>query len=205
MDGDLPDLVELRLLIEEHDMIGILDEAHALGVYGVRGTGLVEHLAAESDRWIRTGTLSKAVGSVGGFVAGPQVLIDWLTNFARPYIYSTAAPASQLRRTFNAIRKLESMSSEREVLRTNAIDLRKSLRELGLRVGGTDSPIIAIYATSVREVMAWSYRLKQQGLLVPAIRPPTVPDDGCLLRVSLTHRILMKIWQRWLTRCDRFR
>lgn len=185
MDGDLPDLVELRLLIEEHDMIGILDEAHATGVYGVRGTGLVEHLAAESDRWIRTGTLSKAVGSVGGFVAGPQVLIDWLTNFARPYIYSTAAPASQLRRTFNAIRKLESMSSEREVLRTNAIDLRKSLRELGLRVGGTDSPIIAIYATSVREVMAWSYRLKQQGLLVPAIRPPTVPDDGCLLRVSL--------------------
>ena len=185
MDGDVPDLIELRRLIDDYDMIGILDEAHATGVYGVRGTGLVEHFAAESDRWIRTGTLSKAVGSVGGFVAGPKTLIDWLTNFSRSYIYSTAAPASQLRRTFAAIRKLETMSVERNTLRNNAMSLRKSLRDLGLRVGGMDSPIIAIYATSVSEVMAWSHRLKEHGLLVPAIRPPTVPDDGCMLRVSM--------------------
>ncbi|MFN7843897.1 MAG: aminotransferase class I/II-fold pyridoxal phosphate-dependent enzyme [Pirellula sp.] len=185
MDGDLPDLIELRRLIDVYDMIGILDEAHATGVYGARGMGLVEHFAAESDRWIRTGTLSKAVGSVGGFVAGPKTLIDWLTNFARSYIYSTAAPASQLRRTFAAIRKLETMSVERKTLRNNATSLRKSLRDLGLRVGGTDSPIIAIYATSVSEVMAWSHRLQEHGLLVPAIRPPTVPDDGCMLRVSM--------------------
>jgi 7-keto-8-aminopelargonate synthetase-like enzyme len=185
MDGDVPDLIAMRRLIEENDMIGILDEAHATGVYGARGTGMVEHLAAESDRWIRTGTLSKSVGSVGGFVAGPKTLIDWLTNFARSYIYSTAAPASQLRRTFAAIRKLESMSVERESLRDKAINLRKELRDLGLTVGGDNSPIIAIYATSVHEVVAWSHRLREHGFLVPAIRPPTVPDDGCMLRVSL--------------------
>ena len=185
MDGDLPDLIEMRRLIEENDMIGILDEAHATGVYGIRGTGLVEHFAAESDRWIRTGTLSKSVGSIGGFVAGPRTLINWLTNFARSYIYSTASPASQLRRACVAIRKLETMSLERETLRNNAFNLRKSLRDLGLRVGGEDSPIIAIYASSIDEVMAWSHRLRERGLLVPAIRPPTVPDDGCMLRVSM--------------------
>jgi 7-keto-8-aminopelargonate synthetase-like enzyme len=160
MDGDRPDLIELRRLLDEH-------------------------YNAESDRWIRTGTLSKAVGSVGGFVAGPKTLIDWLTNFARSYIYSTAAPASQLRRTLAAIRKLETMSVERDSLRKNAINLRESLRELGLCVGGADSPIVAIYATSVGEVMAWSHRLRERGILVPAIRPPTVPDDGCLLRISM--------------------
>lgn len=185
MDGDVPDLIELRRLLDEYDMIGILDEAHATGVYGVRGTGLVEHFQAESDRWIRTGTLSKALGSVGGFVAGPKTLIDWLTNFARSYIYSTAAPASQLRRTIATLGRLQNMTEERESLRRNAIHLRTALRNLGLKVGGEDSPIIAIYASGVNEVMMWSQRLREHGLLVPAIRPPTVPADGCLLRVSL--------------------
>lgn len=185
MDGDVPNLIELRGLLDDYDMLGILDEAHATGVYGERGTGLVEHVSADSNRWIRTGTLSKAAGSVGGFVAGPKTLIDWLTNFARSYIYSTAAPASQLRRTIATIRHLESMTAEREDLRRNALQLRRALRDLGLRVGGEDSPIIAIYASDVDEVTAWSNRLRERGLLVPAIRPPTVPDDGCLLRVSL--------------------
>ena len=185
MDGDVPNLIELRRLLDEYDMLGILDEAHATGVYGQRGTGLIEHFQAESDRWIRTGTLSKAVGSVGGFVAGPKTLIDWLTNFARPYIYSTAAPASQLRRTIATLGRLQNMTKERESLRRNSIHLRRALRDLGLRIGGEDSPIIAIYASGVNEVTTWSQRLREHGLLVPAIRPPTVPADGCLLRVSL--------------------
>jgi 8-amino-7-oxononanoate synthase len=185
MDGDTPDLVAMKRVLEEWDLIGIIDEAHATGVYGKRGTGLVEHQDAKSERWIRTGTLSKAVGSVGGFVAGPQVLIDWLTNFARSYIYSTAAPASLLRRTRGLIGKLESMESEREKLRANATHLRSSLRTVGLRVGGVDSPIVAIYANSIEEVLAWSQRLRKCGLFVPAIRPPTVPVDSCMLRVSL--------------------
>lgn len=185
MDGDTPDLVAMKRVLEEWDLIGIIDEAHATGVYGKRGTGLVEHQDAKSERWIRTGTLSKAVGSVGGFVAGPQVLIDWLTNFARSYIYSTAAPASLLRRTRGLIGKLESMESEREKLRANATGLRSSLRTIGLRVGGGDSPIVAIYSNSIEEVLAWSQRLRKCGLLVPAIRPPTVPVDSCMLRVSL--------------------
>lgn len=185
MDGDVPDLIELRRLLDEYDMLGILDEAHATGVYGQRGTGLVEHCEVKSDRWIRTGTLSKAVGSVGGFVAGPKTLIDWLTNFARPYIYSTAAPASQLRRTIATLERLQNMKEERESLRRNSTHLRTALRNLGLKVGGEDSPIIAIYASGVNEVTTWSQRLREHGLLVPAIRPPTVPADGCLLRVSL--------------------
>ncbi|MFN7878038.1 MAG: aminotransferase class I/II-fold pyridoxal phosphate-dependent enzyme [Pirellula sp.] len=185
MDGDVPDLIEMRRFLDEYDMLGILDEAHATGVYGPRGTGLVEHSKAESVRWIRTGTLSKAVGSVGGFIAGPKILIDWLTNFARSYIYSTAAPASQLRRTIAMIQRLENMTAERETLRRNAIHLRMAIRNLGLRVGGEDSPIIAIYASGVDEVTTWSQRLREKGLLVPAIRPPTVPANGCLLRISL--------------------
>ena len=181
----MANLVELRDLIQNYDMVGIVDEAHATGVYGERGTGLVEHFAVDSEHWIRTGTLSKSMGSVGGFVAGSQILIDWLTNFARSYIYSTAAPASQLRRTIAVLHQLETMGKDRISLRQNAVNLRQLLRERGLRVGGVDSPIIAIYASCVSEVMAWSERLKKQGLLVPAIRPPTVPEGGCMLRVSI--------------------
>jgi 8-amino-7-oxononanoate synthase len=199
MDGDVARLAEILQLCEAMNMMGIVDEAHATGVYGNRGTGLIEALGLESDRWIRTGTLSKAIGCMGGFVAGPRRLTDWLCNAARTYVYSTAAPAPLLRAAKKSISLISRMNNERTQLRERSRELRNRLRNLGFRVGGDESPIVAIYVTgssdrpnegastnhASRVVMEWSSQLQEHGLFVPGIRPPTVPESGCLLRVSL--------------------
>jgi 8-amino-7-oxononanoate synthase len=185
MDGDVADLASILELCEKFDATSILDEAHATGVYGVRGAGLQEHLGVESDRLVRIGTLSKAVGCSGAFVAGPDVLIQWLVNHARPYIYSTSMPLPNALSACLALELMQGMSREREELRAKSVRLRKSLKEIGHRVGEGDSPIVPVYANSVREVEAWNSRLRERGFFVPGIRPPTVPAHGCLLRISL--------------------
>jgi 7-keto-8-aminopelargonate synthetase-like enzyme len=172
-------------LCEQFELTAIVDEAHATGVYGKKGGGLVQHFGLSSDRIVKIGTLSKAVGSVGGFVAGPQVLIRWLVNFARSYVYSTSLPIPVVRFASRSIALIQEMESERVRLRQSAVHLRQWLREIGHRVGEGDSPIVSIYAPSVEAVSDWSVRLRRSGFFVPAIRPPTVPRDGSLLRVSL--------------------
>jgi 7-keto-8-aminopelargonate synthetase-like enzyme len=199
MDGDIASLKDILELCETYDMMSIIDEAHATGVYGNRGTGLIEEMSLDSDRWIRTGTLSKAIGCMGGFVSGPKQLTNWLCNSARSYIYSTSAPSYLVKSAKKSIELIPSMTQQRIALRTRSRNLRARLKDLGFRVGGDDSPIIAIYVEGGRStshmvggsgqwsqaVMAWSHKLQECGLFVPGIRPPTVPESGCLLRVSL--------------------
>jgi 7-keto-8-aminopelargonate synthetase-like enzyme len=112
MDGDVADLASILELCEKFDATSILDEAHATGVYGVRGAGLQEHLGVESDRLVRIGTLSKAVGCSGAFVAGPDVLIQWLVNHARPYIYSTSMPLPNALSACLALELMQGMNCE---------------------------------------------------------------------------------------------
>ncbi|MBU6175823.1 MAG: 8-amino-7-oxononanoate synthase, partial [Planctomycetes bacterium] len=185
MDGDVADLASILELCEKFDATAILDEAHATGVYGVRGAGLQEHLGIESDRLVRIGTLSKAVGCSGAFVVGPEVLVQWLVNHARPYIYSTSMPLPNAVSACLALELMQGMSREREGLRAKSVRVRESLKEIGHIVGAGDSPIVPVYAKSVREVEAWNARLRERGFFVPGIRPPTVPSHGCLLRISL--------------------
>jgi 8-amino-7-oxononanoate synthase len=185
MDGDLADLRRVMELCEQFDLTAIVDEAHATGIYGPQGGGLVLHLGIESERLVKIGTLSKSIGAIGGFVAGPKVLIRWLVNFARSYIYSTSLPIPVVRFASRSILLMRQMELERVRLRQTAVHLRTKLRELGHRVGSGDSPIVSIYAPAVETVVGWSARLRERGFYVPAIRPPTVPIDSCLLRVSL--------------------
>ncbi len=186
MDGDLAQLAEINRLCEEFDLHCILDEAHATGVYGESGQGLAEHLGIISNRFISVGTLSKALGCVGGFVAGPRVLIEWLTNFARSWVYSTASTIPNAAAACQAISIAKTMRAERIQLATQAVQLRAKLGQLGLQVGMGDSPIIPIYINDPKRVLLASERLLQMGVYVPAIRPPTVPRDGSLLRISLS-------------------
>lgn len=186
MDGDLAPLFEIDSLCREFDMICILDEAHATGVYGVEGRGLAEHKGLCSERIISVGTLSKALGCVGGFVAGPDVLIDWLTNHARSWIYSTASTIPNAAAACRAISLVRDMQDKRIELARKAIDLRSRLASLGFEVGRGDSPIIPVYINDAKQVMHLSEQLLKAGVYVPAIRPPTVPENRSLLRISLS-------------------
>ena len=186
MGGDLTPLVEINTLCHEFDMQCILDEAHATGVYGENGRGLVEHASVSSERIVSIGTLSKAVGCVGGFVSGSRLLIEWLTNHARSWIYSTALPIPIVAAACKAITLVRNMGSERRELAGKAIELRSRLTGLGFEVGSGDSPIVPIYINDTKKVMELSERLFQMGVFVPAIRPPTVPKNRSLLRVSLS-------------------
>ena len=186
MEGDLAPLVEIDALCHEFDMQCILDEAHATGVYGTNGRGLTEHVGLSRERIICIGTLSKAVGCVGGFASGPSVLIEWLTNHARSWIYSTASPIPTVAAACKAISLVQAMRSERGELASKAIELRSSIAGLGFEVGRGDSPIVPIYINDAKKAMELSERLLQAGVFVPAIRPPTVPKDQSLLRVSLS-------------------
>lgn len=186
MDGDLAPLAEIDLLCHEYDMQCILDEAHATGVYGNQGRGLSEHLSVTSSRIVNIGTLSKALGCVGGFVTGQKVLIDWLKNHARSWIYSTASTIPNASAACKAISLAQNMSIERRGLAKNSTEIRSKLVGLGLEVGTGDSPIIPIYFNDAKKVSALSEQLQQRGVFVPAIRPPTVPKNRSLLRVSIT-------------------
>jgi 8-amino-7-oxononanoate synthase len=185
MDGDFAPLVEIVALAEKHGAMLLVDEAHATGVMGAHGRGLLEHLRVESDSIIRMGTLSKAFGSIGGFVTGSRSLIDWLTNRARTYVFSTAMPAAVCAAGIRALEIVREEPWRRETLLANARMVRDELRRLGWRVGG-DSQIIPVVIGDVATTMQLAARLRSRGLLVPGIRPPSVPTGGSLLRISLS-------------------
>jgi 8-amino-7-oxononanoate synthase len=189
MDGDAAPLAGLLALATRHDAVVILDEAHATGVLGERGTGLTGTLVPGSfdpARLVKVGTLSKALGSQGGFICGGRRLIDWLVNAARPYVFSTglAPPAAAAAR--RALRVLTDEPERRERLAALSALARRRLREAGWAVPEGPAPIIPLVVGPAREAMRLSQRLRDAGLLVPAIRPPSVPEGTARLRVSLT-------------------
>ncbi|MEX2172460.1 MAG: 8-amino-7-oxononanoate synthase [Pirellulales bacterium] len=192
MDGDLAPLPQIAKLATEHEAMLLVDEAHATGVWGEHGRGVVEHFAAsepdvERAVAVRMGTLSKALGSAGGFVCGGQMLIDWLANRARTYVFSTAAPAATAAAALAALEIVENEPQNRRDLLTRAEELRRRLAEAGWNVGCSQSQIIPLIVGDPRRAVALSSRLRERGLLVPAIRPPTVPEGQSLLRISLCH------------------
>ena len=186
MDGDLAPLVELAEVARRHEAMLLLDEAHATGVFGAGGRGVAEHLGVEQSVTTRVGTLSKALGCAGGFVAGSQPLIDWLVNRARSYIYSTAAPAAISAAALAALEIVVAQPERRQQLLQRAESLRARLVTLGWSPGQSASQIIPIVVGQPQPAVELSQRLRRRGLLVPAIRPPTVPEGEACLRVSLT-------------------
>jgi 8-amino-7-oxononanoate synthase len=186
MDGDFAPLPQIAELAREQGAMLLVDEAHATGVFGEQGRGVCEHLGMEDGVQIRIGTLSKGLGSSGGFVAGPQVLIDWLANRARPYVFSTATPEAMAAAGLAALQAVRDEPCRRHELLQRAAILREQLQSGGLNIGRSQSQIIPVILGSPAETMQAAAQLRQAGFFVPGIRPPSVPDGESLLRISLS-------------------
>lgn len=186
MDGDLAPLVELVALARRYDCMLLIDEAHATGVFGQQGRGVAEALNCEDGIHIRVGTLSKALGSAGGFVSGSRRLIDWLANCARSYVFSTASPPAVAAAALAALDIVRDEPQRRETLLQRAVNLRESLMAQGWQIGPSASQIIPLIVGDSARAVALSAALREQGLLVPAIRPPSVPVGQARLRLSLS-------------------
>lgn len=185
MDGDTAPLPQIAELADAHDAMLLVDEAHATGVFGPHGRGLCEAAGIESRVDVKIGTLSKALGCSGGFVAGSRPLVDWLSNRARSYVFSTAPPPVIAAAARAALKIVRNEPSRREQLRTAADELRERLRADGWDTGRSTTQVIPIYLRDAARTMAASEALRSRGLFVPGIRPPSVPEGESLLRVSL--------------------
>jgi 8-amino-7-oxononanoate synthase len=164
----------------------MIDEAHATGVFGEHGQGVAEMLGLEHRVDVRVGTLSKALGSAGGFVCGSRSLVDWLANRARSYVFSTASPPAICSSTLAALAIVRDEPLRRSELVERAADLRERLQADGWNIGASASQIVPVIVEDPERALALSSRLRDSGILVPAIRPPSVPQGESLLRISLT-------------------
>jgi 8-amino-7-oxononanoate synthase len=187
MDGDLAPLPQLCDLAERHAAHLIVDEAHGTGVFGAHGRGVCEHFGVEERVAVRIGTLSKALGTLGGFVSGPQTLIDYLWNTARTQIYSTALPPAICAAATIAIEILHQHPEYVHELSAMCAHFRGCLARRNVPVlAGSMGPIVPIVVGEPERTMQVAARLEELGYLVGAIRPPTVPAGTARLRISLT-------------------
>ncbi len=187
MDGDIAPLKEILELCNECDAILIVDDAHGTGVLGRRGRGALEFAEIESDRIIQMGTLSKAAGCYGAFVAGSGELASYLVNTARSFIYSTSLPPSVAASGIESLRIMENGSSgRRKTLWKNRKHLCNGLQSMGYDTMESATPIIPVAAGDEKTVLELSSRLLDQGIFAPAIRPPTVPEGMCRIRFTVT-------------------
>lgn len=186
VDGDLAPLAEIADLADRYGAMLMVDEAHSTGVFGDRGSGLAHRLGVAGRVQVHMGTLSKAVGVIGGYVAGDRTLIDYLRNRARSFIFTTAIPAACCSAAMAAIEIIEQQPEVRERLWANVEQARTALAELHCDMGDSASQIIPVIIGDAREAMDVSLRLSQAGFLAPALRPPTVPEGSSRLRVSIS-------------------
>lgn len=187
MEGDLAPLPELCALAERYEALVIVDEAHATGVWGAHGRGACEHFGVLDRVAVRIGTLSKALGGLGGFVCGPQSLIDYLWNTARTQIYSTALPAAVCAAVHAAVTLLRESPTWGTQLRSQAAEFREALRRGGVEpLACSAGPIIPIVLGDTSRTLHAARNLAERGFWVGAMRPPTVPRGTSRLRISLT-------------------
>lgn len=188
MDGDIAPLSQLAELAEKTQSMLLVDEAHATGVYGEHGTGLCEAISSFPGL-VRSGTLSKALGSQGGFLAGSSELCDWVRNTARTQMFSTALTPAACGAARESLRLIRSDMSRSQHVRSLAMTLRQQLQGTSFRtLGALDSPIIPVIIGDPEQAVNASKALLAEGLFVPAIRPPTVPRGTSRLRISLSAR-----------------
>jgi 8-amino-7-oxononanoate synthase len=195
MDGDVAPLTELRTLCDRYDVALIVDEAHALGVYGPGGRGLCAAEGVIPD--LLLGALGKAFGAMGGFAAGPEPTLHWLANRARSYVFSTAPSPIVPAAAIAATDLVEAADERRATLRVRAQQLRTGLQDIGYNVPSGTSPIIPVLLGEPQHATELSHRLLELGVFVHGIRPPTVPEGTSRLRVtaiaSHEHRHIDKV------------
>jgi 8-amino-7-oxononanoate synthase len=186
MDGDLADVPGLLRLCQRHDAWLLLDDAHGFGVLGRGGRGTLAHFGVRSPRLIYMATLGKAAGVFGAFVAGEPDLVETLVQRARPYVYTTATPPLLAHALARSLELIEREEWRRERLRTLVEVLRGCFEPGRWRLAASSTPIQPLVIGGNEEAMAVSTGLASEGLLVPAIRPPTVPQGTARLRISLS-------------------
>jgi 8-amino-7-oxononanoate synthase len=187
MDGDIFPLAELVAIAREYGAWTYVDDAHATGVLGANGRGSAEHCGVEGKIDVLMGTLGKAVGTVGAFVCGSRVLIDYLMNRARSFIFTTASPPSLATATLEALRIVCAEPERRDRLRANARHLRASLTRLGHSANGeNDGYIVPIVLGESERTTSVGNALREAGYLVGAVRPPTVPMGQSRLRITVS-------------------
>lgn len=194
MDGDLAPLPQLLEIAEAADAALILDDAHGTGTLGETGRGALEYFSKlerdestfHGSRIIQVGTLSKALGAQGGFVVGSRLLIEWLVNSARPFIYTTGLNPVSCGAALAALEVIEEKPQLLSRLQTVKERLADGLQGLGLDAQMQPSPIIPVLIGDAGEAVRMSEKLLEYGVWCPAIRPPTVPRNRSRLRVTAT-------------------
>lgn len=186
MDGDIAPVPELLALCERYDAYLMLDDAHGFGVLGAQGRGILEHFNLSSPRIIYMATLGKAAGAAGAFVAGEQVLIDYLLQSARSYIYTTASPAPVAAAAHAGVEIIAAEPERRQHLQQLIASLREQCKLQRWQLMPSATAIQPIIIGSNDEALRVSKHMQERGILVPAIRPPTVPKGTARLRISLS-------------------
>ena len=186
MDGTLAPLPEIVEVARRHGAWLLIDDAHATGVFGARGRGTLEHFGISPDDILQMGTLSKALGSLGGYLAGPRPVIEMLKNRARSFLYTTALPPASCAAALEALRVIEEEPLWRKRLWENVESWVSHLSELGCDLLSRSSPIVPVRIGSNEKTMALAQALFEEGIYAPGIRPPTVPAGSARIRTSIT-------------------
>lgn len=186
MDGDQAPWAELATLAEQSGNWLMIDDAHGLGVLGPEGRGTLAAQGVSPDRvHIQMGTFGKALGVAGAFVGGSRELVEYLVNFARHYVYSTHMPAAQACAISKSIERVRGADEARAHLGQLIARFRQGAEALGWQLGASDTPIQPLLVGESQAALQLAERLRQQGIWVSAIRPPTVPTGTARLRITL--------------------
>jgi 8-amino-7-oxononanoate synthase len=185
MDGDVAPLADIASLCGRYGAMLLVDEAHSTGCLGPGGRGLVAELGLEHRVTVVMSTLSKALGSFGAFAAADQLVIDYLVNHARSFIFSTALPASPVAASLAALQVLEDEPWRMQRLQENAELFRRQLQSLGFRTLASTTQIVPVLVGDAGKTLAMAAGLLEEGIFGVAIRPPTVPAESARIRVSL--------------------
>ena len=187
MDGTIAPLADMAQLAHDTKSMLLVDEAHATGLFGIHGSGLVEETGIASSVAVRIGTLSKALGSSGGFVSGHRTLVDYLRHRARSWMFSTAHPPASAAAAIQAIKLLSEEPFRRKKLTESATLFRQKLLSHGVDIGDAEAHVVPVFVKTPQRAVQIAASLVRDGFFVPAIRPPSVPTDSSLLRVSLSY------------------
>jgi 8-amino-7-oxononanoate synthase len=198
MDGDFAPLAELGRLCDGAGAVLVVDEAHAVGVFGARGTGLIEQAALDPSSCISVNTAGKALGVAGAFVAGPATAIEYLVQRARPFVFSTAPPPPVADAIKESLSIVESEPERRQTLLARAAYLRGALKDADVPTGSGESQIVPVPVGDNARAVAMARHLADQGFDVRAIRPPSVPAGTARLRASVNAALSEEVLDRFV-------
>lgn len=186
MDGDIAPLPGIVELAKKYDALVMVDDAHGEGVLGENGRGIADHFNLTEEVDIEIGTLSKAFGVVGGFIAGKKVLIDYLKQQARPFLFSSSLSPAETAAALEATKILYESDDLVKKLWDNAKYFQSKIKEMGYDIGGTETPITPVMIYDEKKTKEFSSKLYEEGIFASSIVYPTVPKGKARIRVMIS-------------------